>query len=349
MDDWRRRDSRRLCRGSWRGQMGKPPRESRLPWYYFCLTLMFIFLYNREVCVRICSCCSVISGLNRCGKSCRLRWLNYLRPGIKRGNISPDEEELIIKLHKLLGNRLSGLPWHILPSPFLFLGVSLASYLTSRCRWSLIAGRLPGRTGYEIKNYWNTILGKKARNDKNRRLGIQHHPDLPRNKMNTKLQQEDDTTGILHNTVQSSVWEKETLVSPAAFWAAMLKCSEMDINAQVSIQHNEQDNYCLDINNGGPRPVPPFGGDTAMKSENIEEAENYRSTTVLLSGFHRGEDAGENAAEDPVMDFDFGDVFLSDLLNSNVLVGSNPSSLSSSKPSTGDSDPKNQQCKSETW
>lgn len=45
------------------------------------------------------------AGLKRCGKSCRLRWLNYLRPDIKRGNISDDEEELIIRLHKLLGNR----------------------------------------------------------------------------------------------------------------------------------------------------------------------------------------------------------------------------------------------------
>nr|QHG11479.1 R2R3-MYB transcription factor 51 [Taxus chinensis] len=72
------------------------------------------------------------AGLKRCGKSCRLRWLNYLRPDIKRGSISPDEEELIIRLHKLLGNR-----------------------------WSLIAGRLPGRTDNEIKNYWNTQLYKK--------------------------------------------------------------------------------------------------------------------------------------------------------------------------------------------
>ncbi|KAK7363291.1 hypothetical protein VNO77_05427 [Canavalia gladiata] len=74
------------------------------------------------------------AGLKRCGKSCRLRWLNYLRPDIKRGNISSDEEELIIRLHKLLGNR-----------------------------WSLIAGRLPGRTDNEIKNYWNTNLGKKVK------------------------------------------------------------------------------------------------------------------------------------------------------------------------------------------
>ncbi|KAK4775260.1 hypothetical protein SAY86_010195 [Trapa natans] len=73
------------------------------------------------------------AGLKRCGKSCRLRWMNYLRPEIKRGNISLDEEDLIVRLHNLLGNR-----------------------------WSLIAGRLPGRTDNEIKNYWNTTLRKKA-------------------------------------------------------------------------------------------------------------------------------------------------------------------------------------------
>ncbi|XP_031475585.1 transcription factor MYB123-like [Nymphaea colorata] len=75
------------------------------------------------------------AGLLRCGKSCRLRWMNYLRPDIKRGNIGSDEEDLILKLHALLGNR-----------------------------WSLIAGRLPGRTDNEIKNYWNTHLSKKLRN-----------------------------------------------------------------------------------------------------------------------------------------------------------------------------------------
>jgi myb proto-oncogene protein len=47
----------------------------------------------------------VIAGLARCGKSCRLRWINYLRPDIKRGKISSDEDDLIITLHALLGNR----------------------------------------------------------------------------------------------------------------------------------------------------------------------------------------------------------------------------------------------------
>ncbi|TXG73054.1 hypothetical protein EZV62_001633 [Acer yangbiense] len=72
------------------------------------------------------------AGLLRCGKSCRLRWMNYLRPSVKRGQIAPDEEDLILRLHRLLGNR-----------------------------WSLIAGRIPGRTDNEIKNYWNTHLSKK--------------------------------------------------------------------------------------------------------------------------------------------------------------------------------------------
>lgn len=45
------------------------------------------------------------AGLFRCGKSCRLRWMNYLRPSVKRGHISSDEEDLIVRLHRLLGSR----------------------------------------------------------------------------------------------------------------------------------------------------------------------------------------------------------------------------------------------------
>uniref|UniRef100_A0A1J3FTC9 Transcription factor MYB23 n=1 Tax=Noccaea caerulescens TaxID=107243 RepID=A0A1J3FTC9_NOCCA len=72
------------------------------------------------------------TGLKRCGKSCRLRWMNYLSPNVNRGNFTDQEEDLIIRLHKLLGNR-----------------------------WSLIAKRVPGRTDNQVKNYWNTHLSKK--------------------------------------------------------------------------------------------------------------------------------------------------------------------------------------------
>ncbi|KAF7825853.1 transcription factor WER-like isoform X1 [Senna tora] len=75
---------------------------------------------------------SASNGLKRCGKSCRHRYLHYLKPGIKRGNISKEEEDMIIRLHQLHGNR-----------------------------WTLIAKKLPGRTDSEIKNYWHAYLSKK--------------------------------------------------------------------------------------------------------------------------------------------------------------------------------------------
>ncbi|CAN0914867.1 Transcription factor MYB102 [Linum grandiflorum] len=45
------------------------------------------------------------AGLARCGKSCRLRWLNYLCPDIKRGNFTMEERATIVTLHESLGNK----------------------------------------------------------------------------------------------------------------------------------------------------------------------------------------------------------------------------------------------------
>jgi hypothetical protein len=50
-------------------------------------------------------CAQTTAGLQRCGKSCRLRWTNYLRPDIRHGSFTADEEDLIVKLHATHGSR----------------------------------------------------------------------------------------------------------------------------------------------------------------------------------------------------------------------------------------------------
>ncbi|KAK8567311.1 hypothetical protein V6N13_105287 [Hibiscus sabdariffa] len=89
------------------------------------------------------------AGLQRCGKSCRLRWINYLRPDLKRGKFSLQEEHTIIQLHAFLGNR-----------------------------WSAIAAHLPNRTDNEIKNYWNTRIKKRLN-----RMGIDPTTHKPRSNL----------------------------------------------------------------------------------------------------------------------------------------------------------------------
>ncbi|CAN8238396.1 unnamed protein product [Cochlearia groenlandica] len=93
--------------------------------------LINFILTNGQCCWRAVP---KLAGLLRCGKSCRLRWTNYLRPDLKRGLLSDFEEKMVIDLHSQLGNR-----------------------------WSKIASHLPGRTDNEIKNHWNTHIKKKLR------------------------------------------------------------------------------------------------------------------------------------------------------------------------------------------
>ncbi|CAL5081380.1 unnamed protein product [Urochloa decumbens] len=107
--------------------------------------LVSFLLNNGQCCWRAVP---KLAGLLRCGKSCRLRWTNYLRPDLKRGLLSEEEEKMVIHLHAELGNR-----------------------------WSKIASHLPGRTDNEIKNHWNTHIKKKLK-----KMGIDpttHRPVQP--------------------------------------------------------------------------------------------------------------------------------------------------------------------------
>nr|GMC65811.1 myb-related protein Myb4-like [Ipomoea batatas] len=71
------------------------------------------------------------AGLARTGKSCRLRWVNYLSPDVRRGPFDIEEVAILIHHYQSLGNK-----------------------------WSAIAAQLPGRTDNDIKNFFHTHLKK---------------------------------------------------------------------------------------------------------------------------------------------------------------------------------------------
>ncbi|CAI9756734.1 unnamed protein product [Fraxinus pennsylvanica] len=113
------------------------------------------------------------AGLLRCGKSCRLRWINYLRPDVKRGNFTPEEEETIIKLHNSFGNK-----------------------------WSKIASHLPGRTDNEIKNVWNTYLKKRLSRKTEASDSPMDYSDSPSSPSSSITSNEDQIMEMTDQTVQ---------------------------------------------------------------------------------------------------------------------------------------------------
>ncbi|KAL0412398.1 UNVERIFIED_CONTAM: Myb-related protein [Sesamum radiatum] len=154
------------------------------------------------------------AGLLRCGKSCRLRWINYLRPDLKRGNFTEEEDELIIKLHSLLGNK-----------------------------WSLIAGRLPGRTDNEIKNYWNTHIRRKLLS-----RGIDPTTHRPINEAAIPASQESITT-ISFSATSNSKEEKITSTTTTTTTTAT---TTGDVNLIISKEENNKSpvrsERCPDLN-----------------------------------------------------------------------------------------------------
>lgn len=129
------------------------------------------------------------AGLSRSGKSCRLRWMNYLRPDIKHGNYTKEEEDTIIKTRQQHGNK-----------------------------WSLIAAKLPGRTDNEIKNYWHTHLKKKI--DKKRDSADQEHEETSQSDQaeRQEINLAASTSSSDHHAVGSAVNSLFEDISARDFW-----------------------------------------------------------------------------------------------------------------------------------
>ncbi|KAL6350910.1 hypothetical protein AAG906_031496 [Vitis piasezkii] len=164
----------------------------------------------------------IMAGLRRCRKSCRLRWLNYLRPDIKRGSFGVDEDDLIIRLHRLLGNR------HVVNG---LLGF----------RWTLIAGRIPGRTSNDIKNYWNTYLSKKIQSEADKSAALVKH-----NTCTSAVHSE--TLGSEFETCSEQKQGDEEEEDTVSFWRRLLlegEYRELDLRVKnkeiLQVEHEEED------------------------------------------------------------------------------------------------------------
>ncbi|XP_015081864.1 transcription factor MYB15-like [Solanum pennellii] len=142
------------------------------------------------------------AGLARCGKSCRLRWMNYLRPNIKRGNYTKEEDEIILNLHAQLGNK-----------------------------WSTIASHLPGRSDNEIKNHWHTTVKKRAKYNSSEGSkkcnNKKSESDITKRKSNVEKQNASDDDNNNNNTMH------ENIVLENSEWSSSEELSSIDYQQDI--------------------------------------------------------------------------------------------------------------------
>ncbi|CAN1843979.1 Transcription factor MYB63 [Linum perenne] len=114
--------------------------------------------------------------------------MNYLRPGLKRGNYSIEEEETILRLHASLGNK-----------------------------WSAIASHLPGRADNEIKNYWHTNLKNRAKQKHNSLMTEPSQMSRDTTELNYQVARDGETIEVVETNGSNHVTDNNTLQSHFVF------------------------------------------------------------------------------------------------------------------------------------
>ncbi|PWA50364.1 homeodomain-like protein [Artemisia annua] len=198
------------------------------------------------------------AGVHRSGKSCRLRWMNYLRPNIKHGNFTLEEDNTIIDLRNKLGNK-----------------------------WSTIAAKLPGRSDNEIKNRWNTHLKKRAQEDQN--VSANEHvgtlePDRANYPKESYVKQTDPELEVEAGTLLAGVSASESPLSSShtELSSCQLSCSDYDIFSDITPQTFSDEL----VGNFWSEPFPQENGSSTPLGHNLLSPCNFDYDFISQSSCH---------------------------------------------------------------